>query len=459
MKLPKPARFALPSRQFSGLLISLAALVFMGGSARLDIPALALLNPFMIVCCAAALLTLRRENLKDVGLILSAFCFVFLLVAAYIMPLMGQFIQPSLISSSLGGIYDAADMAGSPHSLAAAPNTALQSLFFLFAPFAVFLFAISLDRDDLRRTMLLVIAIGTVSGVLGVLQVAGGANGSLYFYEVTNNGSAVGLFANRNHAAVFLACLFPLLAIFMARPRTADRSGRNTTQLLAIALSILLVPLILVTGSRSGILAAMIGIVGGSQIYMTYVPAHPAAKTKLPTVSFFVIVVFLCLVLATIYFSRAEAIDRLFAEPNAANDRISFWASSLQMFWQYFPLGFGPGGFVTAYQINEPSNLLNAAYLNRLHNDWLEIVLTFGLPGIFLMLVGGVYYVCRTFALWRRMDGARSAVAMGRMASVIIAILAVASASDYPLRTPAMAGFAALALVWFSHARREQNRR
>jgi hypothetical protein len=39
------------------------------------------------------------------------------------------------------------------------------------------------------------------------------------------------------------------------------------------------------------------------------------------------------------------------------------------------------------------------------------------------------------------------------MASIVIAILGIASLSDYPLRTPAMAGFAALVLVWFAHAR------
>ena len=50
------------------------------------------------------------------------------------------------------------------------------------------------------------------------------------------------------------------------------------------------------------------------------------------------------------------------------------------------------------------------------------------------------------------MDNQRWAVALGRMASIVIAILALASVSDYPLRTPAMAGFGALVLVWFAHA-------
>ena len=41
---------------------------------------------------------------------------------------------------------------------------------------------------------------------------------------------------------------------------------------------------------------------------------------------------------------------------------------------------------------------------------------------------------------------------MGRMASIIIAMLAIASLSDYLLRTPAVAGAAALVLVWFAQA-------
>lgn len=49
------------------------------------------------------------------------------------------------------------------------------------------------------------------------------------------------------------------------------------------------------------------------------------------------------------------------------------------------------------------------------------------------------------------MDGAHLAVTLGQIASVIIVILGIASLSDYPLRTRAMDGFAALILVLFAH--------
>ena len=53
----------------------------------------------------------------------------------------------------------------------------------------------------------------------------------------------------------------------------------------------------------------------------------------------------------------------------------------------------------------------------------------------------------------RGREGGREEVAVGRVASVVILILGIASLFDYPLRTPAMAGFAGLVLVWFAHAR------
>lgn len=131
------------------------------------------------------------------------------------------------------------------------------------------------------------------------------------------------------------------------------------------------------------------------------------------------------------------------------------WTSSLILFWQYSPYGFGPGSFVQAFQKEEPLALVSGSYLNRLHNDWLETVHTFGVPGVLLMLGAVAFYALRCFILWFRMGAAHSAVALGRMASIIVAILGIASMSGHSLRTPAMMGLAALVLLWFAEARSE----
>jgi O-antigen ligase len=455
--LPKLERMALPSPSFWGLLIVLAVLFLTGGSSREDVQSLTILNPLMIICCGAALLTLRREHLGERKWFAAVVGFIFIVGIFYAAPLPVHLAAYSQGLTNAADIRAAADVSGSPQTLAMAPQAALQPVFFLFAPLAVILFVVQLGRDDLRLALPLIIALGGISGIVGVLQLAGGASGPLYLYNTTNNGSAVGLFANRNHAAVFLACLFPMLAIFASRSHGKSGSGRNMRQLAATAIAIILIPLILVTGSRSGMLAAIIGLMGGVLLYVSAGPTHRGSKAGRPLVPIFAVAVVACLVFATIYFSRAEAIERIFVENGTADNRADFWTSGLTIFWQYFPFGFGPGAFVQVFQADEPFNLLDGSYLNRLHNDWLEVGITLGVPGVLLMLGGAFWYFRRTFHLWFRLDGSCVSVALGRMASVIITILAIASLSDYPLRTPAMMGFAALVCLWFVGALPERH--
>jgi O-antigen ligase len=453
--LPSLYRPALPSHQFWALLAVFAALFLMGGSSRSDVQSLALLNPIMVLCCGVAGLTLKHDDWRDKKWFFGGFALIFLLVVFYLAPLPAQFEKLSRGADDVAAIRAAADISNATQTLAIAPTAVWETIFFLFAPLAVFLFAIQLNRNDLRHTLPIIIVAGAISGIVGVLQVAGNANGPFYLYRITNSDSAVGIFANRNHAAVFLACLFPVLALFAAKAHAENRGGRSVQQLLAMAVAIILIPLILVTGSRSGMLVAIVGLIGGMLIYNSHVPASSTAEKSKASALILAVSILLGLVSATIYSSRAKAIERIFAEPTGAIDRTEFWTSSLRLFWDCFPFGFGPGSFVPVFQYEEPPALLIGTYLNRLHNDWLETVITFGFPGIVLLILGIAYYVRRSFLLWARLDGARNNVAMGRMASVIIAIFAIASMSDYPLRTPAMMGLAALAFVWFIEPNRD----
>jgi O-antigen ligase len=427
----------------------------MGGSSRSDVQSLAILNPTMVLCCGMALLTFRQEHWREKKFSLMGFALLFLLVAFYLMPFTAVLGAMSQGGGSLADLRDNTNASNSSMTLSIMPTETWMSLASLFAPLAVFLFAMQLTRDELTLTLPLVIFIGAISGVIGVLQLAGGSEGPLYLYRITNNGSAVGLFANRNHAAVFLACLFPVLAVFAKSSRRSRNGGRNMQQLIAMSVAILLVPLILVTGSRAGMLAGIMAMIGGAVLYSSQISANDPQRKDRSRTLVLVAAVLLCLVFTTIYFARAEAIDRLFVDAGAANSRAEFWASSLKLYWKYYPFGFGPGSFVAAFESEEPVKLLNQTYVNRAHNDWLETGLTFGVPGILLMLGGVVCYARRSFLLWFCMDGRRSAVVLGRMASIIIAILGIASISDYPLRTPAMMGLGAIVLLWFVEARRE----
>ena len=390
--------------------------------------------------------------------LVGGFALIIFLMFSYAVPFPYNFLTGLEAGNIVRDVHHTTSLDAVPHSITESPAGPWQSLTFMIAPLSVLLYAIQLSRDDLIATVPLVIAAGAISGILGVMQLIGGVNGQLYPYQITNYGSAVGVFANRNHAAVLLATLFPMLAFFAASVAIRDAQQSKKWQLLASCIAIILVPLILVTGSRSGLLAAIMGLAGAAFIYKMQ---HKVSDRSNTTYFFNVAapVILVCLIFLTIYFSRAVAIDRFFYESALDNNRGDFWQAAVKQFWSYYPFGFGPGSFVAVYQVDEPLPLLEGPYLNRLHNDWLETALTFGVPGILLMFAGLSYYVRRSFILWMRMDGANSNVLLGRTASVVIGILALASMSDYPLRTPALAGFAALALVWFAHAHRESKTR
>lgn len=430
-----------------------------GGASRIDVQSLVILRPVSILVCALALITLRRQHLAQRKWLLGSFAAVFVLALLHVIPL------PPALWQSLAGRQDLVNVekligiTDVWRPLTLAPMNGWHALLSLFVPLAVLLLGIQLDRDDLFRLLPLLIALAGISGLLGLLQPIGDPQGALYFYRITNNGAAVGLFANRNHAATLLSCLFPMLAVYVSMVRGEADSVR-IRQLIAAAIAIVLVPLILVTGSRSGLLNAVIGLAAASFFYRQTTSAQTVRRgkskrvTALPVLGGLTVI---ALAFITFFVSRAEALERMFAETLDGESRTEFWKVSIELFWKYFPVGSGSGSFVEAYQIAEPSRLLDETYLNRAHNDWVEIAVTFGLAGVIGLTLASAAFFRRSYTLWRNVDKQRRYVAFGRLASVCIAMIAIASVFDYPLRTPIMMGVFAIFALWFTESGRESS--
>ncbi|MBK6707506.1 MAG: hypothetical protein IPG54_08440 [Sphingomonadales bacterium] len=87
----------------------------------------------------------------------------------------------------------------------------------------------------------------------------------------------------------------------------------------------------------------------------------------------------------------------------------------------------------------------------------MEIAVTFGLAGVIGLALASAAFFWRSYNLWRNADRGRRYVAFGRLASVCIAMIAIASISDYPLRTPTMMGVFAIFALWFTESGRERS--
>jgi O-antigen ligase len=448
-----------PSAQYWILAFFLLILFATGGASRTDVQSLIILRPLSVIVCALACITLRREHVEGRVWLLGWTAAIFVLALLHLIPLPPALWQSLTGRQDLVAVEKLVGLSGVWRPLTLAPMNGWHALLSLFAPLAVVLLGIQLTRDDLFRLLPLVIALATLSGLLGLLQVIGDPQGTLYFYRITNNGSAVGLFANRNHAATLLACLFPMLAVYASTVR-GEADAVRMRQMIVAAIGIVLVPLILVTGSRSGLVGAVIGLGTAALLYRqptdvrTVRRGKPSSIKVLPVLTSVAVV---SLAFLTYFLSRAEAIERLFSKKFDQEERTDFLVVSLDLFWKYFPWGSGSGSFVEAYQIVEPNRLLDATYLNRAHNDWFETAVTFGVPGAVILLLVVIACGIRSYRLWRFADGGKRAVVFGRLASVMIALIAIASASDYPLRTPTLMGLFAISGLWLTEAGRDRS--
>ncbi|MDP5280685.1 O-antigen ligase family protein [Sphingomonas sp. DG1-23] len=418
---------------------------FLGGGARSDIQSLAILRPIAVLVGVGALFTLSRQNLRDYRALLILVGAAIAIVAIQLVPL------PPGLWRHLGGhdvvveIDAALGLDGVWRPITMVPDATFNALAALFVPAATLLLAIQLSPEERQRLLPLLVVLGLISGFLGLLQVVGPQQGPLYFYRITNHGSAVGLFSNRNHAAIFLATLFPMLAV-LASHATGTEQRARFLRASTLIVGTVMVPLMLVTGSRAGLVVGAIGLASVFLLFRAPAKSAGGSRRKVARLPLLVIAGGAALALVTVLFSRAEALQRLLSAGQNGDLRFRVWGPILDLSWKYFPFGSGVGSFAEVYQIYEQDGLLATRYLNHAHNDWLETLLTGGLPAIGLAVAAVLVCGVRSFAVWRQPARSRTRD-LARMSSVILLLLILSSLADYPLRVPSLASLSIIAAV------------
>jgi O-Antigen ligase len=435
------------------VLVAFLVLVFLtGGSSRDDVQSLMVLRPLSILACGIALINLNTANVRGNKWLIGASSTILLVMLFYLIPLPPALWKIAATNDLPSAIGRLADLPGVWRPLALVPESAKNSIFSFFVPAAVFLLALRLDRKQLYQLIPVLLALGILSSLFGLLQLVGPTGSSLYLYRITNGEAAVGLFANRNHASLMLALLFPLLAMFAFDPSTQPVAIKGR-QLAAALIAVILVPLVLITGSRSGLFIGVLGLLGSGLIYLRSRNAVGKSKngTKFGvfgTLSLIGVAI-ACLGSLTFFLSRATAIDRLSIDRLASDNRSDFWPVTIDLIALYFPLGTGPGGFAKAYEVTEPSRLLDPTYLNRAHNDWIEVLVLMGAPGLILFLLAAALFCHHSYSLWKKPSQRGTGWAFSRMASIAIGMIAIGSFTDYPLHTPIMMSIFSIMFLWF----------
>jgi O-antigen ligase len=343
--------------------------------------------------------------------------------------------------------------------LSLVPRATESAWLALLPPLGVFLVAISLNETALRRIVYLFIAITVVQAILGLVQFGGGAS-TTFRTSLSDIGSAVGTYVNRNHLAGMLAMALPvalgLLASRIGRSRESLRyqsrgllkrlassisqpSRLNQSMLLgAVCIAILLG--IVFSRSRSGITLAMLGIFLSAVIYGLRLGGKRSTKLA---------VLFTVAGLAlALEVGLAPVLERFSVAGALEDARWAIYGSSMAAVALFFPFGSGLGSFPEVYRRFQPDDIRQ--FVNHAHNDYIEYLFEGGLVAavvivLFLVLYARAWPRLLKLSRWGTLSFMQAGAGIGLL------LMALHGLTEYNWHIPANAIYFALMAGVFFH--------
>jgi len=390
--------------------------------------ALQLIGLAMLVWVAA-----RREYLVPHDLLpLLLIVLALLVVALQLIPLPPEIWTKLPGRSGIARGYDLLAIRRPWLSISESPYEAVSTSFALLPPLAIF----AVSATDNSRGVAGALLIGTALAiVVGALQVASGPTSAWYFYPITNTG-AVGFFANGNHMATLLLAAIPFVPALLLSGKSQQRLRGKSAATITIAIAALGLILIGIALNRS--LAALLLVVPVLLATGLMIPVG----WRLRWVGVPLVVFALAGAVAALSTNPLNSTSASSAKEFSLQSRQYIWRTTAAAIAETFPVGTGLGSFQQVYRLQENPDRVDATYVNHAHNDYLELALELGLPGILLMLAFFAWWGRRLAQIW----SSNLSSPFDRAATIASAAILAHSVVDYPLRTSAMAAVFAMCI-------------
>jgi O-antigen ligase len=290
------------------------------------------------------------------------------------------------------------------------------------------------SRSAIVIALRCLLCIAFFSLALAAVQVSTGGR-TFDFWNSPHAPYGPGIFANRNHQALFFG--LTIAAIWWMAGQAAFFH-----RWLAITFTLMLLIGVISTGSRAGMILALLLTVGSILIFdeKAWSSSRRFKASLLLGGS---------AILAWLAFANLR-VGHSLSRFNAIEDdlRWTFWRGTWKAVEAFFPGGSGYGTFVDAYALYETIDDVSPTYANRAHNEYLEFLLEGGL--LFLVALAGALtlLILRTYRLFRR-RGVASSTRLHLLGALWTAAILLHSLVDYPARTPAILTLFALGLAVF----------
>ncbi len=377
-----------------------------------------------------------------------------LIVASLSVPVLQIVPLPESVWASLPGrtlVAQSFELAGgsgwSPFSVD--PLRTLLALTALVTPLAVVFAGWALPRERLIDLGWLIVGLGIITVLLGAVQLGAPTDSATPYGSRAPGKILLGTFANRNSTGLFLTFALGLAALLPApRPHPAVLPARLAVcalLLLAVALTLSRTALVL------ALLPVMLGTIRALSGMMPRDESRTFGRTMITGLGALALVAVGAGVLVTAAPGRiGDALERFEAKDDP---RRFIWDDATYSVERYWPAGAGMGTFDEIYQVDESLENLTKRRAGRVHNDYIELAIEAGVPGLAL---AALWAVLLGWLTWRaRSASLRWAAWSG---SAFLLAIALQSVTDYPLRNQtilALAGFALLLLTRIAmHERR-----
>jgi O-antigen ligase len=477
----KYSKFPQYSWQFWLLSFFTGAIFVAGGSARGDVESLSIIRPIAVLTLGCGLTGLTREQIRCFGgLFLIGFFWITTSILQVI-PLPLSMLNKLAGHGNIPQIYDIAKIASSSGTYSLAPTQTWNSIWSAIIPLAALVLSVQLSFNEHKKLMMVILYIGIIDILLSLLQIFDGYSAEVLFYDNIDTGFPLGLFVNHNHHSTFLSSMlvfaasYPILGNSNPLKRTPNKIHfyKNSVSYLIMFIT---APLILLTGSRTGIAVEFLSILTSGFIIYKLKKLHlnevlRNSKGKLDGLNLvekFMIkskittTIFLAslgiLIFYTIRAGRAISIIRLTALNPIEDLRLKIIPTLFLMISRCWPFGSGFGAFKPVYRSFEATSILRPEIMNHAHNDWLEMLIMAGLPG-FAISIALFVMICFRAHRTAISNIEHKYYIMNLAGFATILFFAIASITDYPLRVPSLACLIVFVSVWTTPRIDEMSRR
>ena len=418
------------------LCLLLVAFVFGGGGVSSALPNLVVQLVALLVISLSSGGTAKFWRDSPIGLRV-------LIASSLALPILQIIPLPESIWSALPGrslVARALEQAGgskwTPFSVD--PLRTLLALSALITPLAVLSVGWTLRREQLINLGWAVAVMGIVTVLLGAIQLSTATDSSTFYGSRAPGRILLGTFANRNSTGLFLTFTLGLVALLpVPRPHPAILLGR-------LAICALLLIAVVLTQSRTALVIAILPIaLGMLRAFGSLRQTHQAKFSARTAMIGLGALALLGTIASAVVIASPDRITATLERFEAKDDPRRFiWDDASFSAKRYWPAGAGMGTFDEIYQVDESLENLTPRRAGRAHNDYIELAIEAGGPGLAL---SAAWLIFIGWLSWRARLSSQRWVAWA--GSAFLLAIALQSSTDYPLRNQTILAFAAFALL------------